>query len=175
MTSRTEPAIGWADDSAARPYTPPVSGRVVLRRPQPGDREEFLAAVRASRTLHHSWTSPPADDDAFASFLARARTKTGTSLVCRREDDAIVGVINVDNIVQGLFRSATLGYYAFVPFDGRGYMAEGLGLALRRAFTDLGLHRLEANIQPANDRSIALVRSAGFRLEGYSPRFLKIA
>ena len=58
--------------------------------------------------------------------------------------------------------------------DG-GYMAEGLGLALRRAFTDLGLHRLEANIQPVNDRSIALVRSAGFRLEGYSPRFLKIA
>src|SRR5712691_6844983 len=109
MTSRTEPAIGWADDSAARPYTPPVSGRVVLRRPQPGDREEFLAAVRASRTLHHSWTRPPADDDAFASFLAGAAgTTTDTSLVCRREDDAIVG------------------------------------LALRRAFTDLVLHRLEA-------------------------------
>jgi ribosomal-protein-alanine N-acetyltransferase len=94
--------------------------------------------------------------------------------VCRLEDRAIAGVLNINNIVHGSFRSAALGYYAFAPFDGRGYMAEGLGLVLRRAFGELGLHRLEANIQPGNERSIALVRTAGFRLEGYSPRMLKI-
>ncbi len=44
-----------------------------------------------------------------------------------------------------------------------------------RAFGELGLHRLEANIQPDNAASIALVRKPGFRLEGYSPRYLKIA
>jgi ribosomal-protein-alanine N-acetyltransferase len=54
-------------------------------------------------------------------------------------------------------------------------MREGLALALELAFDALGLHRLEANIRPENRASIALVRGAGFRLEGRSPRFLQIA
>jgi ribosomal-protein-alanine N-acetyltransferase len=54
-------------------------------------------------------------------------------------------------------------------------MRAGLELGLRFAFGPLGLHRLEANIQPGNESSVALVKGAGFRLEGYSPRYLKIA
>ena len=95
-------------------------------------------------------------------------------LVCRREDDAIVGVYNVSEITRGFFESAFLGYYAFAPTAGRGLMAEGLELVLRYAFRRLKLHRLEANIQPGNERSKRLVERAGFRYEGYSPRYLKI-
>ena len=54
-------------------------------------------------------------------------------------------------------------------------MREGIRLMLRHAFGPLGLHRLEANIQPENAPSLALVAGAGFRLEGLSPRYLKIA
>ena len=60
------------------------------------------------------------------------------------------------------------------PFAGQGYMTEAIQLMLRYAFKQLRLHRLEANIQPGNIASIALVRRAGFVREGYSRRYLKI-
>lgn len=152
-----------------------MSARVYLRQPVARDRREFLERVHVSRRLHRPWAYPPADDDAFATYLARSRAPTNDfSLVCRRTDDAIVGVVNISNIVHLSFRNATLGYYGFAPFDGQGYLTEGLTLAIRRAFGELGLHRLEANIQPGNERSIALVERLGFRYEGYSPRMLKI-
>jgi len=151
-----------------------MRARVYLRPPAARDRREFLERVHASRRLHRPWAYPPADADAFASYLRRVRRSGDTPLVCRIEDDAIVGVVNVSNIVHGAFGNATLGYYGLIPFDGQGYMSEGLTLVMRRAFGELGLHRLEANIQPGNERSIALVRRLGFRYEGYSPRMLKI-
>jgi ribosomal-protein-alanine N-acetyltransferase len=45
---------------------------------------------------------------------------------------------------------------------------------LQEAFVTLDLHRLEANIQPANAGSLALARRAGFELEGFSPGYLRI-
>jgi ribosomal-protein-alanine N-acetyltransferase len=53
-------------------------------------------------------------------------------------------------------------------------MLEGVGLVLSRAFGPLRLHRVEANVQPGNERSKALVRRLGFTKEGYSERYLKI-
>ena len=98
-----------------------------------------------------------------------------TLVVCRNDDGAIVGVFTLSQIVRRLFQSAYLGYYAMRPFEGQGYMAEGLRLVLRHAFRRMKLHRVEANIQPENMASIALVKRAGFRLEGFSPRYLKVA
>jgi ribosomal-protein-alanine N-acetyltransferase len=91
-----------------------------------------------------------------------------------RESGELAGVINVSEIVRGPFQSAYLGYYAFVPHAGRGYMTEGLALALRWIFGELRLHRVEANIQPGNAASRALARRLGFRREGLSPRYLKV-
>jgi [ribosomal protein S5]-alanine N-acetyltransferase len=51
---------------------------------------------------------------------------------------------------------------------------QGLRAVISHCFSELGLHRLEANIQPENVRSIALVRSLGFGMEGFSPRYLKV-
>jgi ribosomal-protein-alanine N-acetyltransferase len=85
-----------------------------------------------------------------------------------------VGVGNLSQIVLGDFRSAYLGYFGFAPFEGCGYMTEGVALVVRSGFEDVGLHRLEANVQPENDRSIALLERLGFRREGFSPRYLKI-
>ncbi|MEW1719949.1 GNAT family protein [Streptomyces sp. NPDC093109] len=140
------------------------------------DAEEFTALARASRELHRPWLFPPEDTEAFAAYAGRIvedPTKQGY-LVRAREDGRVAGFININNIVRAGFQCGALGYGAFAHAAGRGLLTEGLGLVLRHAFGPLGLHRLEANIQPANAASIALVRRAGFRLEGFSPDFLFI-
>ncbi|MFJ2649962.1 GNAT family N-acetyltransferase [Streptomyces sp. NPDC087420] len=140
------------------------------------DMDEFTSLARESRELHHPWLFPPTraeDYTPYARRLVEDPTRTGF-LVRARDDDRIAGFININNIVQGAFHSGALGYGAFAHAAGRGLLSEGLGLVVRHAFGPLGLHRLEANIQPANAASIALVRRAGFRLEGFSPDFLLI-
>jgi [ribosomal protein S5]-alanine N-acetyltransferase len=96
-------------------------------------------------------------------------------LVCRNDTNAIGGVINISQIYRGAFQSAYLGFYAMEGHQGQGLIREGLTLTLAFAFRRLKLHRLEANIQPSNVRSEGLVKALGFRLEGFSPRYLKIA
>jgi len=149
---------------------------VYLRAPMTKDRDEFLTAVKRSVALHRPWVQPPTTAGAFAAYLKRLRRDDHDGFfVCRREDDAIVGVINLNAIVRGAFRSAYLGYYALSPHAGEGYMTAGLRLVMRHAFTAMKLHRLESNVQPGNTASIALARRCGFTLEGFSPRYLKIA
>ena len=150
--------------------------QVVIRQVTRDDRAEFLALMQVSRSLHEPWISPPLTGRAFDAYLARMnRDDHEGLLVCRRDGAAIVGVINLNNIVRGSFLNASLGYYAGLPYAGQGYMSSGLRAAIRFAFDVMGLHRLEANIQPGNEASIALVKRVGFRLEGLSPRYLKIA
>jgi ribosomal-protein-alanine N-acetyltransferase len=95
--------------------------------------------------------------------------------VCRLADGAIVGVFTLSQIVRGMFHSAYLGYYAEQPYSAQGYMTDGMRLLVRHIFTKMRLHRVEANVQPENAASIALVKRSGFRLEGFSPRYLKVA
>jgi ribosomal-protein-alanine N-acetyltransferase len=83
-------------------------------------------------------------------------------------------VINLNHIVRGTFQNASLGYYVGLPYQGNGYMQQGLEQLMRLAFTTLGLHRLEANIQPDNERSKKLVEACGFHCEGLSEGFLFI-
>ena len=157
---------------------------VYLRRPVQRDASPFLTAVESSKRLHRLWVEPPSTSSRFASYVRRfsgprsrdSRHATHVGLlVCRREDNAPVGVFNFSEIVRGAFQSAYLGYYGFAEHAGQGYMSEGLALVLRVGFDSLRLHRIEANVQPANTRSISLVRRGGFTREGYSRRYVKIA
>jgi [ribosomal protein S5]-alanine N-acetyltransferase len=149
--------------------------RVYLRSPAREDADEFIAAMRASRSLHRPWLYSVQTPEDYREYLARALLPTsGFYLACRCEDEAITGFLNLSEIVRGNFRSAYLGYGAVARFARQGYMTEAMSLLLREAFGELRLHRLEANIQPGNLASIALVRRAGFSLEGRSRRYLKI-
>ncbi|WP_333737822.1 GNAT family N-acetyltransferase [Streptomyces sp. IBSBF 2806] len=150
--------------------------RVGLRHFTYADGPEFTARVRESKDLHHPWLYPPATADAYTAYASRLiedPSKVGF-LVCTREDGAIAGFVNINNIVQGAFQSGALGYGAFAHAAGRGLMREALGLAVGHAFGPLRLHRLEINVQPGNTASIALARACGFRREGFSPKMIYI-
>ncbi len=152
--------------------------RVYLRRPESEDRVEFDALVEQSRAFLAPW-EPRVPERGESRFDRIIRLRDdGHNLkffVCRNEDDAIVGCMNINNIVLGVFRNGMLGYWIGAPYARRGYMGDALQLALRHAFETCSLHRVEANIMPHNTASIALVKRAGFRLEGLSRKYLKIA
>jgi [ribosomal protein S5]-alanine N-acetyltransferase len=148
---------------------------VYLRAPTRSDEREFISLMRASRSFHRPWASAPTDSERFAAYLIDAgRPDFEAMLVCRAEDGAIVGFFNLSQITRRYLQSAYLGYAVGKPFARHGYMRDGLELVLRHAFLTLKLHRIEANIQPGNGASIALAKGAGFRREGFSPRYLKI-
>ncbi len=153
-----------------------VGERAYLREPTARDEAAIIAANRTSRALHRGQVTPPTDAQSFAEWMVRCRqSNVQCLLVCRLEDGAITGVFILSQIVRRLFQSAYLGYYAEQPFAGQGYMTEGMQLVLRHTFLAMKLHRVEANVQPENAASIALVKRSGFRLEGFSPRYLKVA
>lgn len=146
-----------------------------LRLPVPADRQEYRDRLERSRGLHDPWLEPAEPDAWFDRLLSRNEGSSDRSyFVARVQDEAIAGVFNLSQIRYGPLCSAYLGYYALTPFAGRGHMREGIELLLGHAFGSLALHRVEANIQPGNAASIALARGAGFRREGFSPRYLRI-
>ena len=167
---------GAVRPSDVHPNPPPDTARVGLRVLERADREPFLALARESRELHRPWTYPPERSDQFDDLYSRSRRDDFACLLaCLAEDErAIVGVFTISQIVRGAFQSAYLGYYANQRHAGQGLMREAMEQVLDHAFGPLALHRLEANIQPGNQPSIALARGAGFRLEGFSPRYLLI-
>lgn len=149
--------------------------RVRIAHPTIADQADFLVMNAASRAFHRPWAHPPADAAGFRELLERdAREDCEAFLVRRVSDDALVGAYVLSQIFRKGFQNAYLGYYGSAEHAGHGYMAEGLELVLAEAFGPLGLHRVEANIQPGNEASLALAKRAGFRREGFSPRYLKI-
>jgi ribosomal-protein-alanine N-acetyltransferase len=161
--------------SELEPPGPPPGARVGLRVLERSDRDAFLALARDSRELHRPWTYPPERPEQFEELYARSRRDDFVCLIAvLLASDELAGVFTISQIFRGAFQSAYMGYYAHQRHAGQGHMREALEQVLEHSFGALSLHRIEANIQPGNQPSIALARGAGFRLEGFSPRYLLI-
>ena len=170
--SRAGPRARAARGDLAHPWK---MSRVSIRLLKRSDRDAFLQMVHESRELHRPWAYPPERADQFDELLSRcSRDDFACFVVIDDESGEIAGIFNISQIVRGSFQSAFLGYYGSARHAGKGLMKDGLQRVLDYAFGPLSLHRIEANIQPGNAASIALARGAGFRLEGYSPRYLLI-
>ncbi len=149
--------------------------RVFLSQTTPDCEPELLAAVGRSDGLHRPWVFPPRTHEEYESYLERIRNGSTIGFLLRRaSDQQLAGVVNISEPVRRAFQSAYLGFYAFAGMERQGLMTEGLALVLNCAFDQLDFHRLEANIQPDNLASRALVARLGFRQEGFSPRYLMI-
>ncbi|MET7299402.1 GNAT family protein [Embleya sp. NPDC005575] len=151
-------------------YTVP-GAHVGIRAPRESDATASAEAIRRSDHIAR-WN--PSDPDDLPDLIRRQSDTFRTFLVVDLADAGLVGRVNVSNIVRSRFCNASLGYDAYKPYAGTGRMTEALALVIDRVFAadGLGLHRLEINVQPGNEGSIALARRMGFRHEGFTPRML---
>lgn len=167
-----------ADPDAVAPLTA-VGERVEVRPPTPADAAAYADAVTRSERRLADFAIP--DPNNLPVVLENQSPTYRTFMVLALDPEGshgLVGRINIANVVGGSFRSASIGYDSYDPYAGRGLFAEGLRLTVDIAFDDqphgMGLHRIEANIQPANHRSAGLARSLGFVHEGFSRAFLHL-
>lgn len=172
--------------SPLKPVRRPVEiGTLVyLRRPTEPDRAEFIDLRRRNRSHLERWEPIPRGTDAFTDAelnkafdreLKLRRTKTDERfLICEVQTGVIVGKVSISGISRGPLQECRLGYWLGKEYARRGCMSEAVGLATRYAFLSLGLHRVEANMQPHNHASRGVVKNNGFRQEGFSPKYLRI-
>lgn len=146
---------------------------VAIRAVGVADGPALVASNLANRAYHAPFVEPFGTLEGFSVWFAETWTGRRAAFLVLAEG-RIAGVVNLNEIVRGIFLSAYLGYYGYAATSGRGVMTAGLRLVIAEAFGPLGLHRLEANIQPGNARSKALVARLGFQLEGVSPGYLFI-
>ncbi len=113
-----------------------------------------LPGLAAAEALH---------DEILGGFAARSLFQWG---IADRETDAVVGTCTLAALSTE-HRRAEVGFALARDAWGRGYIAEALAALLGFAFESLGLHRMEADVDPRNARSIRALERVGFEREGY--------
>jgi ribosomal-protein-alanine N-acetyltransferase len=160
--------------------------RLVIRLPRPSDVGRLVAFVIVNQNHLATW-EPDRGDVYFTELywqeeIEHARLDyihdRGLRLILMMRDDPtgnIVGRINYNNIVRGVFQACHLGYAAGEAFQGKGLMFEAITATNVFVFEELCLHRIMANYMPCNQRSASLLKRLGFTEEGLARDYLKIA
>lgn len=159
--------------------------RLLLRQIAPEDAHLVAEYGQRSKEFHQRWDPVrPADfwePEVVAERLGReledAVSDRGLTLYLSQLGDTsrVIGRVVLLRIVRGSMQSCHVGYGLAPDVTGRGYMTEALGEAVRIAFAELGLHRIEVNILPENERSLAVAERVGFAREGITRDCYRIA
>ncbi len=160
------------------------SQRLVLRESSPGDLVALRAYLLRNRAFLEAW-EPLRDEAYYSEESLRTMLETEAAEAARGAalrlylrppgEDRIIGTVGLTSVVRGAFLSCFLGYKLDEGEINKGYMTEALERTLEIAFSDMGLHRIEANVMPRNSRSIRVLEKLGFEREGLSPKYLRIA
>lgn len=163
---------------------PPLTGgRVTLRAPRSADYAEWSNLRRESRDFlepwEPSWARGELERSAFRERLSRyaAERRDGSGhvyFIFLQSSGELTGGITLGHIKRGVAQSGVIGYWMGQRFAGKGYMSESVDVVKRHAFGPLALHRVEAACIPENERSVRLLKKAGFELEGHLRSYLKI-
>ncbi len=158
--------------------------RMTLRSPTHSDFRPW-AALRLASADHltpwePSWAADHLTRKAFTNrvYWAQRSVTSGTALplfMFRRDDDALIGAITLDNIRRGPAQAGTLGYWTGASFARQGYMQEAIQAVVHYAFTRVDLSRIEAACLPENVASRGLLESCGFKYEGVAQSYLQIS
>lgn len=152
-----------------------IGARTYIAAPTKHKARVYLDFLERNESYHKPWVYYSCDLKSYDHYLNRIkRGITQGFFIIDIKSDALVGVININNIQLGSLRMASLGYCGDQSCAGGGYMTEGMELVLKYAVEDIGLHRIEANIQPGNIASKKLVKRLGFQKEGFSPDYMQI-
>jgi ribosomal-protein-alanine N-acetyltransferase len=153
----------------------PIEPRVHLEPPALHRERDYLDACHRSRALHRGFVAAAATPADYRDYLERAaRPSQESFFVVTAAGGQLAGVVDILDIARDTTSMGRLAYFAFVPHAGSGLMREGVGQVIDVAFRELALARLDADIQPGNGRSRALVERLGFRRGGTPPSQLKI-
>ena len=147
------------------------ASRVILRWISEEDVDALYAIFSDPEVMRYWSTTPLTDRDAASamlkyihdSFERRTLLKWG---VARRTDNALIGTVTLINF-DFTHRRAEVGYALGRAHWGNGYIQEALHALLAYAFGELGLHRIEADVDPRNAASIRTLERLGFQREGY--------
>ncbi len=157
--------------------------RLTLRTPVHGDFHAWVEAREDSRDFLAPWEPVWAKDHlsrkGFTNrvYWAQRSVASGAAVplfLLRREDQALLGAITLDNIRRGPAQAGTLGYWISQAHARKGYMREALTAVVHHAFTQLDLSRLGAACLPENTPSRGLLEKSGFKYEGVAQSYLQI-
>jgi ribosomal-protein-alanine N-acetyltransferase len=160
------------------------SQRLKLVSLDTGDTKQFFDFLMRNKEYFKKW-SPEYEPDYFDIKFHKAWLKSiereykegrqiKFGVYIKSDIKRIIGTVSFSNIIMGIFRSCFLGYRIDEFETKRGYATEAIKRGVQYMFSELQLHRIEANIMPSNAASIRVVEKLGFVNEGLAPKYLKV-
>ena len=145
--------------------------RLILRAPQAEDAQEYLQLHNSEFVLRYNAMVPITEDRARKNFAQR---QDEILLVVHKQTGRVIGEIDIqeDSLRYGV-ASKELSYWLGEAYTRQGYMKEALYEVIRNLFEKEDLECVAARVFAPNTASLALLKSLGFRQDGYIPRCVK--